>query len=446
MSTPTVSAPAVLPSWKRRGTFLLAATGSAFGLGNIWKLPYITGLYGGGAFVLVFLGCILFVGIPIMMAETLLGRLGRANPITTMATLGKQAGRRGRWIWLGAMGVIGGLLIMMFYSVVAGWVLAFVVKTAGGELRGLDPVAIAGRFDQLKVDLPTQVLFHSLFVVLTGGIVAGGVTRGIGRAVEILMPVLFIFILLLLGYSMASADFAAGLRFMFTPNFSKLSGEAVLVAMGHAFFSLSLGMGAIMAYGAYMPSEASIGKTITAVALLDTLFGLMMGLCIFPLMFSNNLNPASGPSLLFKSLPIAFSAMPFGQLMGTVFFTLVVLAALTSSISLIEPGVAWLSEKKPLNRKTATLILSVVAWCGGMASIFWDSVFNFLDALTSRYLLPLGGLAIAIFAGWVMDKYWVERAIALEKSGLFTLWRSTLRYVSPVCITLIFLHSLGLFQ
>jgi len=178
MSKIVNSASAALPGWKRRGTFLLAATGSAFGLGNIWKLPYITGLYGGGAFVLVFLGCILLVGIPIMMAETLLGRLGRANPVGTMRSLGTQAGQVGRWTWLGGMGVIGGLLIMMFYSVVAGWVLAYVINTASGELRDLNPEEIAARFDTLGNDVTTQAFFHSIFIVMTGAIGAGGVTRG----------------------------------------------------------------------------------------------------------------------------------------------------------------------------------------------------------------------------------------------------------------------------
>jgi NSS family neurotransmitter:Na+ symporter len=286
-------------------------------------------------------------------------------------------------------------------------------------------------------------MFHTVFTVLTGTIVALGITRGIGRGVELMMPLLFLFILVLLGYSMASGDFNAAVEFMFIPDFSKLSTEAVLVAMGHAFFSLSLGMGAIMAYGAYMPQDASISKTILTVALLDTAFGLMMGLCIFPLIFANAMEPTSGPGLLFVSLPIAFATMPFGVLMGGLFFVLVLLAALTSSISLIEPGVAWL-EKRKINRVSATVILCLIAWCGGMLCIGWSQVFDFLDALTSRYLLPLGGLAIAIFAGWIMQGEKLQKAVDMSERS-YQCWRFLLRYISPLGIIFIFLHSFGLF-
>lgn len=429
--------------WKHRWTFLMAATGSAFGLGNIWKLPYITGLYGGGAFILVFLACIVFIGVPVMMAESLLGRMGRADPVTTMQKLSREENQGGRWTWVGGMGVITGLLIMMFYSVVAGWVLAYVVKSFAGSYSGFDATAIGELFAAHTAEFATQFMFHTVFTVLTGVIVALGITRGIGRGVETMMPLLFLFILILLGYSMATGDFNKAVEFMFIPDFSKLSTEAVLVAMGHAFFSLSLGMGAIMAYGAYMPQDASISKTILTVALLDTAFGLLMGLCIFPLIFANAMEPTSGPGLLFVSLPIAFATMPFGVLMGGLFFVLVSLAALTSSISLIEPGVAWL-EKRKFNRVAATTVLCLTAWVGGMLCIGWSQVFDFLDALTSRYLLPLGGLAIACFAGWVMQPQRLQKAVGMSDTA-FRLWQFLLRYVSPLGIILIFAHSLGLF-
>ena len=429
--------------WKHRWTFLMAATGSAFGLGNIWKLPYITGLYGGGAFIVVFLACIVLIGVPLMMAESLLGRMGRADPVTTMQKLSQEENQGGRWTWVGGMGVITGLLIMMFYSVVAGWVLAYVVKSFAGSYSGFDATAVGELFAAHTSEFAPQFMFHTIFTVLTGIIVAAGITRGIGRGVETMMPILFLFILVLLGYSMATGDFNAAVDFMFIPDFSKLSTEAVLVAMGHAFFSLSLGMGAIMAYGAYMPQDASISKTILTVALLDTAFGLLMGLCIFPLIFANSMEPTSGPGLLFVSLPIAFATMPFGVLMGSLFFLLVSLAALTSSISLIEPGVAWL-EKRKTNRVTATVILCLTAWIGGMLCIGWSQVFDFLDALTSRYLLPLGGLAIACFAGWVMQPEKLQQAADMNDAG-FRLWQFLLRYISPLGIILIFLHSFGLF-
>ena len=435
---------AQVPGWKRRWTFLLAATGSAFGLGNIWKLPYIIGENGGGAFVLVFLLCILLIGVPIMMAETLLGRLGRANPVATMGALAVASGRSPNWALAGGLGVAAGLLIMMFYSVVAGWILTYVFTTASGSFEGLQAAAVGERFAQLRDNFSLQLLAHGVFAVVTGLIVAGGVTRGIGRAVEVLMPLLFLFILVMLGYSMANAEFLAGIRFLFVPDFSGLSADGVLVALGHAFFSLSLGMGAIMAYGAYMPGDAPIGKTIVAVALLDTLFGLMMGMVIFPLIFAHGIAPSAGPGLLFESLPIAFGNMPWGAGMGGVFFTLVLLAALTSSISLIEPGVAWLTQKFAMGRVAATTLLTGIGAAGGVLSIQSEAVFNFLDALTSRYLLPLGGMVIAIFCGWLVREDLVKGGLRMSNPLAYGWWRVSVRFAAPLGILLIFLHSFGL--
>ena len=257
-------------SWNNRWTFIMAATGSAVGLGNIWKFPYITGEYGGGAFVLVYLVCIFAVGIPVMMAEVMVGRAGRSNPIDSMHRAAVQSGRSPLWALAGVSGVIAGLMIMMFYSVVAGWTLDYVLQSASGNYRDASAGQIEQNFSTLTGSFSQQLLWHSTFTLLTAMVVAGGVTRGIGKTVEILMPLLFVLLLILLGYSIAIGDFAAAIHFMFDANFSKLSGEGVLVALGHAFFTLSLGMGAIMAYGSYMPEHASIGKTVITIACLYT--------------------------------------------------------------------------------------------------------------------------------------------------------------------------------
>ncbi len=430
-------------NWTKRWTFILAATGSAVGLGNIWKFPYITGEYGGGAFVLVYLACILIIGVPVMIAEVMTGRAARANPVDAMLKLSREAQAPAIWGLVGLGGVIGGMLILMFYGVVAGWALDYVWQSVTASYQGQSAETIEGNFATLTGSFERQWFWQTLFVALTGGIIAAGVTGGIGRAVEILMPLLVVFLLILLGYSWATGDFLASLEFMYQPNFSKLTSESVLVAMGHAFFTLSLGMGAIMAYGAYMPGEHSVGATVIAIAVLDTAIALVAGMAIFPLVFANGLEPSSGPGLMFVSLPIAFGSMPGGIIFSSLFFLLVSIAALSSSISLIEPGVAWL-ERRGIQRRWGTLGTATIGWIGGTICIYSSDFFDFLDHLTANYILPLGGLLIALFVGWIMRREAVEAAVRIRNPIFFKLWMLVLRYVTPVGIAMIFLHSIGL--
>ncbi len=429
-------------TWKSRWIFVLAATGSAVGLGNIWKFPYITGEYGGGAFVLVYLACILAIGIPVMVAEVLLGRSGRSDPIHSVLKAAKRSGHAQAWSIIGAAGVISGLMIMMFYSVVAGWVIDYFFQSVTGSYAGLEADTISGGFGELYGDHDRQFLWHCLFCLLTAGIVASGVQKGIGNAVEVLMPLLFVMMLIMLGYSIAEGDFKAALHFMFTPDFSKLTGDAVLEAMGHSFFTLSLGMGAIMAYGAYMPGNASIGKTVLTVALFDTLLALIAGLVIFPLVFANNMEPAQSVGLIFKTLPITFSQMPYGMLFASIFFALVAIAALSSSISLLEPGVAWL-ERNGLERGAATWLLTGVAWAGGILCLNISEIFNFLDNLTTKYSLPIGGLLIAVFVGWVLPATQVSENFEVRRGPLYTSWLWCVRIVAPAGIVLVIINQLG---
>ncbi len=430
-------------TWKSRWTFILAATGSAVGLGNIWKFPYIAGEYGGGAFVLVYLGCILLIGVPVMIAEIMVGRAGRSDPVHSMAKLGREAGTSPYWGALGGIGIIAGLMIMMFYSVVAGWALEYVAQSVMGDYGNASTEEIEANFSSLLSDNSQQLIWHSLFTLITASVVAAGVAKGIGKAVEILMPVLFGFLLLLLGYSWVNGDFSAGLHFMFDTDFSKLTGEAVLVAMGHAFFTLSLGMGAIMAYGAYFPGHSSIGKTVLAIAALDTIIALVAGMAMFPLVFANGLTPGQGPGLMFVTLPIAFANMNGGLFFGTIFFSLVSIAALSSSISLIEPGVAWL-EKYGVKRRLSTFALASIAWIGGIACIHYGAVFDALDYITANIMLPIGGLLIAIFVGWVLPVGTTSAEVNMGKGLIFKGWRIALRYIAPAGILLVFLNSLKL--
>ncbi len=432
-------------SWSSRWTFILAATGSAVGLGNIWKFPYITGEYGGGAFVLVYLVCIALVGIPVMIGEAYLGKRGRLDPVNSLRKITTESGTDKRWTLIGISGVLAGVLIMMFYSVVAGWSLEYVWLALQ---NGYSPAnaGLQTHFDGLTGSIERQLLWQTLFVIATMAILAAGVIDGIGRTTGVLMPVLFVLLLILLGYSLSNGAAAEAAGFMFAPDFSKLSAEAVLVALGHAFFTLSLGMGAIIAYGSYMPENANIGKTILTVAALDTLIALVAGMAIFPLVFANSLAPGAGPGLMFVTLPISFSAMPMGSVFGGLFFALVAIAALSSAISMIEPAVAWL-ENNGISRHRATLGLGMVIWLGGAASVYSSEIFNLLDMITAQYMLPLGGLLIALFVGWVLpgkpDSDWFFDDFDIHPT-LLKCWYITLKFITPIGILLVFAHSLEL--
>ncbi len=443
--------------WSSRFAFILAATGSAVGLGNIWKFPYITGENGGGAFVFVYLLCVVAIGIPIMIAEIMLGRRGRQSPINTMRALSTEAGADHRWHYIGWLGVIAGFLILSYYSVIAGWAMAYIVKAFTGSF-GVEAAQIKVQFDQLIASPAILIFWHSLFMALTMAVVVRGVSGGLEKAVRWLMPSLFVILILLVGYAMTTGSaYEQGLEFMFSPDFSKISGDSVLTAMGHAFFTLSLGMGAIMVYGSYLPSHVSIAKTAFLVASADTLVALLAGIAIFPIVFANGLEPASGPGLIFQTLPIAFGQMSGGWLFGFLFFVLLFFAALTSSISLIEPAVAWLVENREHSRVQACIWAGLITWVLGLGTVFsfnmWSgftlfdkTVFNLLDYLTANLMLPLGGFFIAVFAGWVMQPQHSEQELEMQALHVqaYPVWRVLVRYIAPAAVFLVFLHVLGI--
>ena len=459
--------------WSSRTVFILATIGSAVGLGNVWKFPYITGEYGGGAFVVVYLLCIALIGVPIMMAEILLGRRGRASPIVTMKRLAREQGSSPAWSLVGYSGVVAGFLILSFYSVVAGWAIAYVFQAGSGGFNELDAGAAESLFGAL-IGSPSQLLvWHSVFMVMTVFVVARGVRRGLERAVTLLMPALFVMLMIMVAYAWVEGDFAEGFAFLFNADFAKVfqlctgsaeelqcgfSGEPLLVAMGHAFFTLSLGMGAIMAYGAYVPDRASItGATIT-IALADTVVALLAGLAIFPIVFASGLEPGAGPGLIFQTLPIAFGGMPGGQWFGTVFFVLLVFAAWSSSISIAEPAVAWLVESRQWRRVTAAVFVGVLAWLLGIGSVlsfnlwsgaeyqwFGRTLFDLKDFLASNIMLPLGGLLIALFVGYGAGRRMALDELSIRRQHLFDAWWWVIRYVSPVGIAIVFLNSVGVF-
>jgi NSS family neurotransmitter:Na+ symporter len=440
-------------NWSSRMAFILAVTGSAVGLGNIWKFPYIAGQNGGGAFVLVYLFCVFVIGMPVMMSEILIGRRGRRNPVATMALLGEEEGHSRHWQWVGAMGVVAGVLVLSYYSVVAGWTMAYVQKSMSGVFAGATAAEVGGVFKSFTGSVLRSSLVHTLFMGSTIFVVARGVERGLEQAVKFMVPALLLLMLVLLGYAINSGSFGVGLAFMFTPNFAALTWDGVLTAMGQAFFTLSLGMGAVMAYGAYLPEETSITSTTAAVVLADTTFAVLAGLVIFPLVFANGLNPSEGPGLVFDTLPLAFGQMPGGALFATIFFILLSFAAWTSALGVMEPAVAWLVERYHRTRVQAAVMVGGVTWLIGLGTVLSfnalsefrflrGTIYDNVDFITSNVMLPLGGLFITIFAAWVMCR----NASADELGGagtIYKLWRFLARFVAPVAIAFVFLRAVG---
>jgi NSS family neurotransmitter:Na+ symporter len=442
--------------WSSRLAFILAATGSAVGLGNIWKFPYMAGQNGGGAVVLIYLACIFLVGIPIMIAEVMLGRRARQNPINAMATLAEQENRNPGWKLVGWSGTLAGFIIFSFYSVISGWVLYYVFLSLDHGFSSLSMEESQSLFQKMVADPYGLIACHTLFAAMTLGVVAHGIQRGLERAVKVLMPGLLLLLLLLLGYSMSYGSFGEALRFLFQPDWDHLSGQSVLAALGQAFFTLSLASGAIMVYGSYLPSDTSIPRTCIIVALCDTVIALLSGLVIFPIVFAQGMAPASGPGLIFQTLPVAFGAMPGGQWFAFLFFILFVFAAWTSSISMVEPGVSWLVENHGWTRPQASVMIGFGGWLVGLGTVFsfnvWQeftvlgkTFFECLDYLTSNLMLPLGGMAIAIFACWKLSVNSTRNELDLPGPFEFNLWRRVTGFLAPIAVLFVCLNSLGVF-
>ncbi len=444
-------------NWSSRLAFVLAVTGSAVGLGNIWKFPYVAGQNGGGAFVLIYLGCVVLIGLPIMMAEILLGRRGRRNPVETMRILGDEEAGQPSWAVVGLSGVIAGFIILSFYSTIAGWTMAYTIKAASGSFVGQDAASLGAQFGAFIADPFAVGFWHTLFMAITVVLVSLGVEEGIERAVRFMVPALVILLLILLAYAVSTGAFAAGVEFLFKPDFSKITGTAVLAALGQAFFTLSIGMGAVMAYGAYLPQDASITTTSFAVAGADTSIAILSGLVIFPIVFANGLDPAEGPGLIFQTLPLAFGQMPAGSFFGVLFFVCLGFAALTSAISLMEPAVAWVVESFGLSRQSAAARVGLIIWALGFLTVLSFShlaefkfgrgtFFDNLDFLSVNIMLPLGGLLLTVFAGWVMCQNSSADELDPGVGPVYRLWRLLARFVAPVAVLLVLLNAFGLFD
>jgi NSS family neurotransmitter:Na+ symporter len=441
--------------------FIFAAVGSAVGLGNIWRFPYMAGENGGGAFVLVYIGFVLLIGVPVLMAELTIGRRGKLSPIGSIRKAAEESGSSRRWGWVGKLASLGGGLgLLSFYSVIAGWVLAYIIKAASGMFAAgfgaADAVAV---LDTHYADTATMAFWHFVFIGITVYIVGRGINAGLEKAVTFLMPILFLLLLVLVGYSMATGEFLKAVRYLFVPDFSQLTGSAVLDAVGQAFFSLSLGLGTMLAYGAYLPKSISIHRSAALIAGADTAIALIAGLAIFPLVFAFGLDPASGPDLIFKTLPIAFAQMPGGSIFGTLFFVLLGIAAVTSSISMLEPAVSYFEERQDMNRWKSAIFGGGVAFTVGLASVFSQNelkefyplaafgiemnFFALNDFIVSNLVMPIASLMLAIFIGWFVTRDSLRDEMDLPEGGVFEIWHVLIKFFCPVAIALILVWGLA---
>ena len=437
---------------------ILASAGSAVGLGNIWRFPYETGNHGGAAFILIYIGCVLFFGIPIMVAEFSIGRHSRSNTARAYQTLAPGT----PWKWVGRMGVLAGFLILGYYSVVAGWTLDYIVQAATNSFAGQSSESFIASFNNF-VQNPWRPVFWTLvFMLMTHFIVVKGVEKGIEKSSKIMMPMLFILLLVLAACAVSLSGAGNGLKFLLQPDFSKVDANVLLGAMGQAFFSLSLGMGCLCTYASYFRKDVNLPKTALNVGVIDTLVAVLSGFIIFPAAFSVGIQPDAGPSLLFITLPNvfqqAFGGLPWlAVLLSIMFYVLLALAALTSTISLHEVVTAYLHEEFNMTRRKAAILVTIGCSILGILSslslgigkeltLFGMTLFDFFDYLTAKIMLPLGGFFIAIFTGWFMNRRIVWKEVSNNgtlKVWIYRSWLFLLKFVAPIGIAFIFINELG---
>lgn len=438
--------------WRRSWSFVAAATGATIGLGNVWKFSYLAGENGGAAFIIVYLACVVLVAMPVMIAEIVLGSRGRSNPVTTMQDVSLEAGVSSWWQGIGWLGCISGVLVLSYYSVIAGWSFAYIGKLFRGDFVAGSAQLAGDQFNALLAAPRDMLEWQAVFLLTVFLTIAVGIRRGIGIVARLLLPLLFLALIALAFYSSQVGDFEAAVNFLFAPDFSSLTHKSMLVALGHAFFTLSIGVGAMMAYGAYVPGKRSITSMVSVVVLLDTVVSILAGLAIFPLVFSLNIAPAMGPGLMFVAVPYGFGNMIYGNYYGALFFLMVSLAAITSGVALLEPATSWLSERLRWWRPIAALVAVAIVWLLGLASVFsfndWSDVviagmpiFTSLDFVTANLLLPIGGLLIALFVGWKMRKEVLRDELYVEGGVLFSLWYWVLRYIAAPGVLVVFLSS-----
>jgi NSS family neurotransmitter:Na+ symporter len=435
---------------------IMAAAGSAVGLGNIWRFPYVLGENGGGAFLIIYLVIIFAIGIPVMMSELVIGRRTRRNPVGAFRMLSS----RRPWFLVGMMGIVAAFMILAFYTAVAGWTLEYIYQILAGGIQGKSSAELTVMFDSFRSESLRPALWFSIFLLATAGIVLGGVRKGIEKSTKVLMPLLFILLILMCIKSLTLPGAGKGVEFLFRPDFSKITGTTVLMALGQAFFSLSIGMGTLITYGSYIPADNKLASTAVQVSMLDLFIAVLAGLAIFPAVFAFGISPASGEALTFIVLPGIFQQVSGGMIFAFTFFFLLAIAALTSTISVMEVIVAYFSEQLNMSRRAAIIIATASMFILGIsASLSWGvmrdvklfnlNIFDLFNFTTANILLPLGGLLIVAFLGWFFPGQSVKDE--LSNGGTlpvryYSLYRFVIRFIAPVAIALVFLNGLGLLK
>jgi NSS family neurotransmitter:Na+ symporter len=431
--------------WSSEWTFVAAATSSAIGLGSLWRFAYLAGVHGGARFVLLYLICALVVAAPVLVAQVVLGARGRADPVHAVEAAALESAVSRHWRGIGYLSVVASLLILSYFSVIGGWLLVYARWLYEGDLAAASARQIGEQFGQLLADTPLQMFAHFIFMASVWLVVAFGVRRGLGVLVRVALPALLILLVVLVLYAFRMGNMGAALSFLFMPTDVEFTWDSALTALGQAFFSFSLSMGGLMAYGAYVPDRRPLMRLILTVILLDTAVAVLAGLAIFPLVFAQRLEPSVGPGLMFVTLPYIFGNVQSGGIVGTAFFGLVLLAALGSAIALLEPGTAWLVQRFRWRRPFAALVLAGLAWALGLLTIFsfslWPtwrpggrSLFAWIDWVGASVLLPLCGLLIAIFVGWRMRREASRDELFVEHPRFYAVWRFLLRYIAPLAI------------
>lgn len=446
--------------WSSRTGFLLAAIGAAVGLGNIWRFPYVLGTNGGAAFVLVYLLAIFLVAMPVMIGEMILGRHGRMSAPGTLRKIATELRASPRWQWLGWMGIVVLFLVLSFFSVIGGWSMAYIFKTASGQFTGMSPAAVGEAFDTFLASPGELIAWHAVFMALTIFIVSRGVKAGIEKAVTVMMPALFVMLIGLVAYGVVAGEFSQAVNFLFRPDFSKLTPEVTLDAVGQAFFSVNVGIGALLTYSAYLPEDVDLVKSSAVITIGDTVVALLAGLMIFPIVFAYGLDPAEGPGLIFVTLSTAFGSMPGGAIIGAAFFVLVFFAALTSALSMLEVPVCRLEENKGASRPRMALLLGSAIFLFGILTVLSfnvlsevrplaaigmfseHNIFDLIVYLATNLLMPLGALLYALFVGWWLPKEMTMATLGVADGLVYRGWRLLIRYVAPIFIALVFVSLL----
>ncbi|MCH8321984.1 MAG: sodium-dependent transporter [Proteobacteria bacterium] len=440
--------------WSSKWGFLMAAIGGAVGLGNIWRFPYMTGENGGGAFVLIYLVAVVFVAIPILIAELQLGKRGHRDIISGTEKVAIAAGRSPRWRLIGWLGMLAAFFVLTYYSVVAGQVLDYVVQSLTGGFSGVSPEEARAEFDNLQSNPPRMILWHTVIMAITVGIVARGISGGIEKAAKIMMPAFFVMLMAMFFYAMVVGDFVRGWDYMFSFNFDQVKPETALMAIGQAFFSIGIGFGYMLAYGSYLPKDISIPRTSVIISLADAGVAIIAGLVIFPLVYAFGQVPDEGPDLIFRILPMVFAEMQYGSAVGAVFFILLTFAALSSAIAIMQPAVSYLEEKHGLSVKAAALSVGALAWLIGLGSVFsyniWAEhsllpmfetfagkhVMDVIDYITANYMMLVGGILISVFVGWSFKPGWAESEFQGVSPVFFTIWLWLVRVFAPAAVAI----------